>query len=168
MMFEAVLDFIARTNLFNFIIFAGIIIYLFFKLDVNGNLNKGTQSVATKIDNSETAKDESEIKLNTIEEKVANLAEEVDGIIKQSEANAEIVGGQILVEADKSAENIKTNALKLIENKTGVMKNDIMRRASLASVEVAREHIIGELNNNYELHNRLINESLEAINEVDG
>lgn len=167
-MFETVLDFIARTNLFNFIIFAGIIIYLFVKLNVMGVLNKGTQDVAAKIDNSETAKDESEIKLKTIEDKVANLAQEVDSIIKQSEANAELVGGQILADANKSADNIKTNALKLIENKTGVMKNDIMRRASLASVEVAREHIINELNNNPELHNKLINESVEAINEVEG
>ena len=167
-MFETVLDYIARTNLFNFIIFAGIIAYLFIKLDVIGDLNKGAETVAEKIDNSETAKNESEVKLKTIEDKVANLEQEIDGIIKQSEANAELVGGQILADADKSAANIKSNALKLIENKTGVIKNDIMRRASLASVEVARGHIINELNNNTELHNRLIDESVEAINEVDG
>ena len=120
------------------------------------------------INKSETAKEESEVKLKSIEEKVANLEEEVDGIIKQSEANAELVGGQIISDANKSAENIKTNTLKLIENKTGVLKNDIMRRASLASVEVARGHIINELNNNADLHNKLIDESVEAINELEG
>jgi len=166
-MFEAVIDYIARTNLFNFIIFAGIIIYLFIKLDVIGKLNSGAKDVVDKIDKSETAKDESEIKLKTIEESVANLEKEVEGIIKQSEANAEVVGGQILAGADKSAENIKANALKLIENKTGVLKNDIMRRASLASVEVAKGQIIKELENNDVLHNRLIDESIEAMNGVD-
>ena len=167
-MFETVLDYIARTNLFNFIIFAGIIIYLIIKLNVKESLEKGAESVAEKIDASQTAKEESETKLQTIEEKVANLEEEVDGIIKQSEANAELVGGQIISDANKSAENIKTNTLKLIENKTGVLKNDIMRRASLASVEVARGHIINELNNNADLHNKLIDESVEAINELEG
>ena len=166
-MFEAVIDYIARTNLFNFIIFAGIIIYLFIKLDVIGRLNSGAKEVVDKIDKSETAKDESEIKLKSIEESVANLEKEVEGIIKQSEANAEVVGGQILAGADKSAENIKANALKLIENKTGVLKNDIMRRASLASVEIAKGQIIKELENNDVLHNRLIDESIEAINGVD-
>ena len=166
-MFEAVLDYIARTNLFNFIIFAGIIVYLIVKLDVKGSLDKGTQVVADKIDNSETAKDESEIKLKTIEDKVANLEEEVESIIKQSEANAEIVGEQIITEANKSADNIQTNTLKLIENKTSVLKNDILRRASLASVEVAKGHIINELNNNADLHNRLIDESIESINGVE-
>ena len=166
-MFEAVLDYIARTNLFNFIIFAGIIVYLIVKLDVKGSLDKGTQVVADKIDNSETAKDESEIKLKTIEDKVANLEEEVESIIKQSEANAEIVGEQIITEANKSADNIQTNTLKLIENKTSVLKNDILRRASLASVEVAKGHIINELNNNKDLHNKLIDESIESINGVE-
>ena len=166
-MFGAVLDYIARTNLFNFIIFAGIIVYLIIKLDVSSILNKGAEITAEKIDNSKTAKQESEEQLASIEDKVSHLAEEVEAIIKQSETNAELVGSQILNEAEKSAENIKANTLKLIDNKTGVVKNDIMRRASIASVEVAKNHIINELNNNYDLHNRLIDESIEAINGIE-
>lgn len=162
-MFETVLDYIARTNLFNFIIFAGIIIYLFIKLDVIGMLQKGTEVVADKIDNSTAAKNESEVQLQSIKDKVAHLEDEINDIIKQSETNANLVGGQILVDADKSAENIKNNTQKLIENKTGVIKNDIMKRAAAASIEVAREHIVKELNNNTELHNKLIDESIEAI-----
>ena len=166
-MFEAFIDYIARTNLFNFVIFAGIIIYLCIKLDVKSTLDNGAKGVAENINKSEAAKEESEIKLKTIEEKVANLEEEIVGIIKQSETNAALVGGQIISDADKSAENIKTNALKLIENKAGALKNDIMRRASLASVEVAKGQIIKELESNGDLHNKLIDESIEAINGVD-
>ena len=44
-MFDTVIDYIARTNLFNFIIFAGIIIYVFIKLDVLGNLNKAAEVI---------------------------------------------------------------------------------------------------------------------------
>ena len=166
-MFEAVLDYIARTNLFNFVIFAGVITYLIIKLNLKGSLEKGTESVSEKIDNSTNAKEEAETKLQTIEDKIAHLEDEIEGIIKQSETNAELVGTQIIADANRSAENIKTNTEKLIENKTSVLKNDIMKRASLASVEVARERIINELNNNEELHNRLIDESVEAINGVE-
>lgn len=165
-MLETVLDYIARTNLFNFIIFAGIIVYVILKLDVASSIKEGTEAVAENIDKSEAAKTDAENNLQTIEDKVSHLEEEVSAIIKQSEANAELVGGQIISDANKSAENIKLNSAKLIENKTGVLKNEIMRRASLASVEVAKEHIISELNNNYDLHNKLIDESIEAINEV--
>ena len=166
-MFETVLDYIAWTNLFNFIIFAGIIVYLFIKLDVIGGLNKGANGVAEKIKESKTAKEESETKLQTIEDKVSHLEDEVNEIIKQSEENAKIVGEQIITDTDKSVENIKSNAIKLVENKTAILKNDIMRRASLASVEVAKDHIINELNNNYDLHNKLIDESIEEINRVE-
>lgn len=162
-MFETVLDYLARTNLFNFIIFAGIIIYLFIKLDVIGMLQNGTEVVADKIDNSTAAKEEAEAQLQKIEDKVAHLKDEINDIIKQSETNANLVGEQILVDADKSAENIKNNTQKLIENKTDVVRNDILKRAASASIEVAREHIIKELVNNNDLHNKLIDESIEAI-----
>lgn len=166
-MFGTILDYIARTNLFNFIIFASIIAYLFIKLDVIGILGKGSMLVEEKIDNSKTAKEESETHLQTIEERVEHIGEEIEEILTQTKNNAELVGGQIIADADKSAENIKSNTLKLIDNKTGVLKNDIMRRASLASVEVAKEHIINELNNNSELHNKLIDESIETINGAE-
>lgn len=166
-MFETILDYIARTNLFNFIIFAGIIAYIFVKLDVVGKLDKGTESVAEEIHRSEAAKDEAGNKLSEIEAKVANLEEEVESIIKQSENNAQSVGEKIVTDANKSVENIKMNTQKLIENRAGVLKNDILKKASLASIEVAREHIVNELNNNYDLHNKLIDESIETINGVE-
>ena len=59
---------------------------------------------------------------------------------------------------------IKDNSKKLVENKSALLKNDILRRASEASIEVARNHIVNELNNNYDLHQKLIDESLEALN----
>ena len=166
-MFETFLDYIARTNLFNFIIFAGIIVFIFVKLDVLGGLDKGAKIVSDKIDDSKNAKETSESNLQSIENKLSSLQDEVNQIIDKSEKNAEIVGEQIISEANKSTENIKANTLKLINNKTEVLKNDIMRRASIASVEVAKEQIINELSNNYDLHNKLIDESIEAINGVN-
>ena len=166
-MFETVLDFIARTNLFNFIIFASIIAYIFIKLNVAEGLDKASEKITEKIDDSKTAKTESEEHLKTIEEKVASLKDEIDLIIMQSENNAKLVGDKIIEDANKTAENIHNNSLKVIDNKTAVIKNDIMRKASLASVEVAKEHIIKVLSENTDLHNKLIEESIEAINKVE-
>lgn len=166
-MFETVLDFIARTNLFNFIIFASIIAYIFIKLNVAEGLDKASEKITEKIDDSKTAKTESEEHLKTIEEKVASLKDEIDLIIMQSENNAKLVGDKIIEDANKTAENMHNNSLKVIDNKTAVIKNDIMRKASLASVEVAKEHIIKVLSENTDLHNKLIEESIEAINKVE-
>lgn len=163
-MFETVLDYIARTNLFNFIIFAGVFALIFWKVDLIGGLEKGRQSIAEKIEDSETKKEEAETGLKTIEDKVSNLEDEIDEIVKKSEDNANVVGQKIIAEANKTADNIKSGVVKLTENRAALLKNDIMRRASLAAVETAKNHIINELMRNHDLHNRLIDESIEAIN----
>ncbi len=166
-MYEAIADYIARTNLFNFIIFAGIITYLVIKLNVKEGLEKGKEAVSEHIEDSDAAKKESEENLQSIKDKIENLESEIDQIVKESENNAKIVGEKIISDANKTAENIKNNSLKIIDNKTALLRNDIMKRASLASVEVAKNHIINELNSNADLHNKFIEESIEAINGVD-
>ena len=172
--FQAIGNFIAytnglyffKTNLFNFIIFAGIIIFLYYKLNVTSKLEQAKDSVKQTIEESETAKEESESRLNGIEESLSHIGDEIDEILKKSEDNAQLVGAKILQDAQKACDVIRDNTEKSIENKTLLLKNDLMQRAAKASVEVAKAHILDELNNNQELHDRLIDESIEAIEGV--
>ena len=163
-MLGSVLDYISQTNLFNFIIFLSILIFLFKKIDVVGMLENMKNAVIENIEASKTSKSESETHLKEIQEKVSHIEEEIDGIIKKSEQNAKLVGEKIIEDANHTVESIKDNSKKLVENKSALLKNDILRRASEASIEVARNHIVNELNNNYDLHQKLIDESLEALN----
>ena len=167
-MLGSVLDYISKTNLFNFIIFLSILIFLFKKIDVVGMLENMKNAVIENIEASKTSKSESETHLKEIEEKVSHIEEEIDGIIKKSEQNAKLVGEKIIEDANRTVESIKDNSKKLVENKSALLKNDILKRASEASIEVARNHIVSELNNNYDLHQRLIDESLEALNSYKG
>lgn len=167
-MLGSVLDYISRTNLFNFVIFLSILIFLFKKIDVVGMLENMKNAVIENIEASKTSKSESETHLKEIEEKVSHIEEEIDGIIKKSEQNAKLVGEKIIEDANHTVESIKDNSKKLVENKSALLKNDILKRASEASIEVARNHIVNELNNNYDLHQRLIDESLDALNSYKG
>ena len=167
-MLGSVLDYISRTNLFNFVIFLSILIFLFKKIDVVGMLENMKNAVIENIEASKTSKSESETHLKEIEEKVSHIEEEIDGIIKKSEQNAKLVGEKIIEDANHTVESIKDNSKKLVENKSALLKNDILKRASEASIEVARNHIVNELNNNYDLHQRLIDESLDALNGYKG
>ena len=166
-MLSAFLDYIARTNLFNFILFASIIAFIFVKLDVIGIIENAKNSVVDTIKNSEKTKSDSEDVLSEAENKISNLSEEVDSIINSSVDNAKLVGDKLLSDTNNTLENMRHNSEKLVENKTESIRNDIFKRASLASVEVAKSKIIEELNNNRELHNKLIDESVEQINEVN-
>ena len=167
-MLGSVLDYISRTNLFNFVIFLSVLIFLFKKVDVVGMLENMKNAVVENIEASKTSKTESETQLKEIEEKVSHIEEEIDGIIKKSEQNAKLVGEKIIDDANHTVSSIKDNSKKLVENKSALLKNDILKRASQASIEVARNHIVNELNNNYDLHQRLIDESLEALNSYKG
>ena len=161
-----IINYIGRTNLFNFVIFLAIIIFVCKKIKVTGKLEAAKKDVVNNIENSKTAKSDSESTLKAIEESVAHIEEEIDEIIKKAEENARMVGGKILEDAEKSVENIKYNSKKTADARAGLIRNDIMRRASAASVDVAKNHIINELRNNPELHNKLIDESVDAINGV--
>ncbi len=161
-----IFNFIGRTNLFNFAIFLGVIIWVCKKINVSGKLEDARGSVVDNIENSKTAKSDSEEELKKIEESVAHIEEEIDEIIKKAETNAKMVGDKILADAGIVCGNIKENTEKAVEARAGLLKNDILRRASVASIEVAKNHIIDELRNNPDLHNKLIDESVEAINGV--
>ena len=162
-----ILDYIARTNLFNFIIFATIIVLIVKKLNVKGKMESAVQEVEETINSSEETRAESEKELSVIEQSMARLSEEVDSIIEQAEENAALVGSKILSDAENSVIQIRQNAQNAIENSKILLKNDIIRRASLASVEVAKTHIIEELKRNSDLHEKLINESIESIEGVE-
>ena len=126
-MLGSVLDYISRTNLFNFVIFLSILIFLFKKIDVVGMLENMKNAVIENIEASKTSKSESETHLKEIQEKVSHIEEEIDGIIKKSEQNAKLVGEKIIEDANHTVESIKDNSKKLVENKSALLKNDILR-----------------------------------------
>ena len=161
------IDYIARTNLFNFIIFAGIIIYLVIKLKVGSKIEDAKVSVDETIMTSESVKVDSEKKLEELEDSMAHLEEEIDAIITESEDRAKLVGSNILEDAEKGVLTVKENAQKALENSTSILRNDLIRRASLASIEVAKARIIEELKLNKELHQKMIDESIEKLEGVE-
>ena len=91
------------------------------------------------------------------------IEKEIDSILSTSEENAKLVGEKILQDGQKTALVVKENTEKALQNSYTLLKNDLLKKASLASVEVARNHIIDELSRNAELHDKLIEESIEAI-----
>lgn len=165
--FNLFIDYIARTNLFNFIIFLSIIIFLVKKVNVSAKLTEAQEKVVKTIEDSESVKDDSETRLSSIEKSMANLDSEIELIIAKSEENAKLVGEKVLADAEKTSLVIKDNAQKSIENSRVILKNDLIKRASLASVEVAKNQILGELEKNSELHDKLIEESINALEGME-
>lgn len=162
--FKNLLSSTSRAVLSNFLLFA-LIIGLVMKNVVHPKaiLEQEQTAIEEEIKNSENAKTNSEERLSSIEESILHIEEEINAIIEKSKENAKLVGEKVVQDAEKTALVVKDNAEKVIENNQNLLRNDLIKRASLASIEIAKNHIINELNNNNELHNKLIDESIEAI-----
>ncbi|GEM_PF-1072735 len=161
------LSLILRVVLENFIIFSVIIAVLYKTLNVSGKMEDAKQSVEQTVNDSETAKVESEKELSAIEESINHLEDDINSILAESDDRANLVGANILEDAKKAVLVVKDNAEKALENSTLILKNDLIRRAAYASVEVAKAHIIEELEKNKDLHTKLIDESINAIEGVE-
>lgn len=165
--FSEILNYIARTNLFNFVIFLSVIVFLVKKINVSAKLEEVQESVKDEIISSETAKAQSEEQLSSIEDSIAHIEQDINEIIETSEENARLVGDKILQDAQKAVLVIQENTQKNIENGKILLKNELLKRASLASIEIAKTHLINELSWNQGLHDKLINESIDSIEGVD-
>lgn len=166
--FKNFLSFSARAVLSNFIVFA-LIIGIVMKQAVHPKamLEVEQTVIENQIKESETIKEESEERLNTIESSMSNIEREIDSILSASEENAKLIGEKILQDGQKTALVVKENTEKALQNSYTLLKNDLLKKASLASVEVAKNHIIEELRKNTELHDKLIEESIEAIEKAN-
>ena len=164
LLFDDILSPTARAVLSNFIVFVAIIVFVLRQaVHPKAMLEQMQTAVENEIKTSEVTKEESENRLSAIKKSSENVKKEIDDIIEKSKENAQLVGAKILKEADETALGLKDNAEKVIENNLVLLKNDLIKRASLASVEIAKMQIINELNNNSTLHEKLIDESIEAI-----
>lgn len=164
---SSIWEYIGRTNLFNFIIFVVVFALIFRAAKLGKKLDGAVQEIADEIKESDDVKSEAVKNLKNIEADIANLESDIDKIMRQAEANAETVGEKILSDSEFQIKSINDNAQKSLENKTILLKNDIIKRASIASIEVAKNHIINELNNNWGLHDKLIDDSIETIEGVE-
>lgn len=162
--FQNTLSFNARAVMANFIVFAMIIGFVLKQaVHPKAILEQAQTIVENEIKDSITAKEGSEEKLATTQKDSRGVKKEINAILKKSEENAQLVGAKIIEDARKTALVVQDNTEKTIESNLVLLKNDILKRASLASIEIAKAQIINELNNNSELHDKLIDESIETI-----
>lgn len=162
------ISFTARAVFSNFIVFALIIGFVLKQvIHPQAMLEKEQTVIETQIKDSEKAKEESEVKLSSIENSMNNIEKEIDSILNAGNENAKLIGEKIIQDGEKTALIIKENAEKALQNSYTLLKNDLLLKASLASVEIAKNHILNELSANTELHDKLINESIEAIEGVN-
>ena len=163
-LFKGILSYTSRAVLANFIVFATII-FIVSKVAIKPNeiIEKAQKDIEQSIKKSEQAKLDSQEQLLSTQERMKNIEVEVEEIIKSSKETAQNAGAKILDDANKTTLSAKEDIKKTIQNNQYLTKSDIVRRTSSALIEIAKANIINELNKNPQLHDKLIDDSIQTI-----
>ena len=153
---------IVQTNTFNFIIFI-ILFAIIFKFAKVGNLITSMQiKVKQYVDDSKTAKLNSEDELKKAEEKAGKVGVEIKEILSNARLSR-----KILADANVQAENILVNADKLNDSNGKRIISDLSQEAALVSVELAKRHILSVLDKKPQYHAKFIEDSIKELDRFD-
>ncbi|MBR1942235.1 hypothetical protein IJ843_00700 [bacterium] len=155
---------IVQTNTFNFIIFV-LIFAIILKVAKVGNLIASMQEkVKQFVNDSVSAKENSVQNLKKAEETASKVGLEIKEIIDNADLNAMRLGRKILADANVQSENILKSADKVNDANGKKIIYELSQEAALASVELAKKHIINVLDKKPQYHAKFLEDS---INELD-
>ncbi len=157
---------ILKSNLFNFSIMIVILAFVVKKLDLCQKLDDAIAKVKEKIEESELANKNSEQELKEAGEKTKNVQQEIEQIEQKGNENISNLEQKIAQEAQDEVDSIKTNADKLINAKEKEIASCLSKKTILASVEIAKKHVINLLKQNPDYHRKFIKESIEELNRL--
>lgn len=156
---------IIETNTFNFVIFLAIILYILKKINLSEKIVTLQNNIKNEIKKSEETKKEAEIGYKKAQENKKNIEKEINEIITNSKKTAENISNNIIKQADREIDLIKSNSQKIIENNIEKAYIQIINKIALESFEIVRNDLQKETIQNKELHQKFIN---EAIKELEG
>lgn len=157
---------IVQSNTFNFAILIIIIAVVFAKIDLPGIIEKIKNDVARAIENAKQEKENAEKDLKTAQKTAANTDNEVAEQLKTAENNAQNLSQGIMKNTELQIENIKSNILKVINAEEKSLSAKLTQDTVNNSIELAKQNIINKLNENPDLHNKFIDDSINEIDRV--
>lgn len=157
---------IVQSNTFNFAILVIIIAVVFAKIDLPGIIEKIKNDVARAIENAKQEKENAEKDLKTAQKTAANTDNEVAEQLKTAENNAQNLSQGIMKNTELQIENIKSNILKVINAEEKSLSAKLTQNTVNNSIELAKQNIINKLNENPDLHNKFIDDSINEIDRV--
>lgn len=157
---------IVQSNTFNFAILVIIIAVVFAKIDLPGIIEKIKNDVARAIENAKQEKENAEKDLKTAQKTAANTDNEVAEQLKTAENNAQNLSQGIMKNTELQIKNIKSNILKVINAEEKSLSAKLTQDTVNNSIELAKQNIINKLNENPDLHNKFIDDSINEIDRV--
>lgn len=155
---------IVQTNTFNFAILVLIFAIIFKKIQIGQILENLKEDIVKAIKNAEEEKNQASIDLSDAKKSIEHLDDEIKQTLQDADSRAKMIADQILSSTQKEIDLIKSNIDKVITSEEKTISTALTDKTAKASIALARNHIKSVLENQPELHEKYINES---INELD-
>lgn len=156
---------IVQSNTFNFLIFIGLFALLFKKINFGAMMDSLQAKVMVLIEDAKRAKDDSINELKKTQEVSSKVPMEVKNILDNAEVTADRLGKRILEDAEKQVNSIYKNTDGVVESEGQKIISTLSKKTALASLELAKTHIVKTLQVKPQYHAKFIEDS---INELDG
>ncbi len=154
---------ILESNTFNFAILLLIFAIFYKKLNVSSVIENLKSEIVKRIENAKQERLLANQKLQNAQKSVENLDDEIKAQLSDATQKAENLSNEIIATANKKATQISSNTKKIIEGEEKTLSAKLNDKVLKASIELAKEKIIKELETNPKLHENFITESIGEI-----
>lgn len=162
----SIFKYLATSNTINFIIMIAILYAIVRKFRLASSFEKSIAGVESSIKKSDETKHNSENVLKVAEEAMGRLPEDIKIIESEAASKAEVFKNKIEESTQKTIFNIEKNVDRVISIEEKKLSNLLTGKTIVASVELAKNHIENLLENNPELHQKFIQESITELEKV--
>ena len=133
------------------------------KANLNLHFDNAIKNVSDELENSENKKQISEKDLATVKEMTKNLPEKIKEIEAISDEKIRTLRSAILNDLEKQKANVILATQKTIASEKQKIYTTLTQETLKKAVETAKENIIRKLNEDVELHNEFINNSIKEL-----
>lgn len=158
---------ILQTNTFNFIIVLAILILIISKLNVKEKIEHIRDEIKSYVHESSNEKNLAEKELENIKKEVVKLPDEISRIKESAKNSVSSLERKIEAEVKEQMSDIDNNAKRLLSFETKKFKSKLSSILSEASIVLAKDNALKQLENNRELHNKYIEDAIEEINRIN-
>ena len=159
-------DLIVRSNTFNFVVLLAILAVIWNKLNISEKLKFMRQEIADFIEKSKQEKDNAQKKLKTTKKDVEHLSEEINETLEKAKISAQNVFDEIKQMTKIGIEKIEANVDKIIDNETRKINSKLTNETSQKAIDLAKEKLQKMFDENPQMHNTFIEQSIETLDKV--
>ncbi|MDR1327341.1 MAG: hypothetical protein LBJ74_02920 [Heliobacteriaceae bacterium] len=156
-------DYIVKSNAFNFLIMILFFVWIDSKVHFAALLNNFKNKVIENIEKSKAEKSTAHSELKSAKKAVENLDNEIKAQIETAHGHAQTLSEKILDETREKVEQITAGIQKAVESEEKTISGKIIAKAVQECVGLAQNNIITLLEQNPQLHEKYINESIDSL-----